>query len=63
MMKKALVRYGNNLVVSFTAEDERVWNLKVGDIIYTKIEKEIDWNELKERVKRSDDKLKAEGKI
>jgi len=32
-MKKKLKKWGNNLVVVFTQEDEEVYKLKVGDVI------------------------------
>lgn len=32
-MKKKLKRWGNNLVITFTKEDESIYGLKEGDII------------------------------
>ena len=35
-MKKSLKKWGNNLVVNFTKEEEKNYNLKYGDILEIK---------------------------
>jgi len=32
-LKKQIKKYGNSLVIVFTKEDEKVYNIKKGDII------------------------------
>ena len=62
MFKKKFQRDGEGMRLYFSKEDVRLWKLTDKDIAFVKLDKEIDWNELKERVKRFDDKLKVEGK-
>lgn len=62
MFKKKFQKDGEGLRLYFTKEDVKLWKLTDKDIALVKLDKEIDWAELKERVKRYDDKLKAEGK-
>jgi antitoxin component of MazEF toxin-antitoxin module len=39
-MKKIIKKYGNSVVVLFDKEDQKIYNLKEGDVIEFEIKKE-----------------------
>lgn len=54
-MKKKLKRWGNNLVVVFTQEDEAVYGIAEGDIIEID-DMLIERKQIKKRRKKNEDK-------
>lgn len=53
-MKKIVKRYGNSLVVIFSNDEKKIWNLQEGDVIDMTIDKPVNWNYLKRKVKEND---------
>lgn len=51
-MKKRLKRYGVTMILSFSADDVKIFNLKEGDIVDVNLEDKVNWKEIRKRVKK-----------
>ncbi len=61
-MKKFVKKYGDSLIVNFTKDEKKLYNLKVDDVIDVTIDKPVDWKYVKQKVKKEDKKEQTNGK-
>ncbi len=52
-MKKFIKKYGDSLVINFTKDERKMYQLKEGDVIEVEIRKPINWAYLKRKVKKN----------